>query len=169
MNTIDPILTKYCASEIKTHCKDTQPGPNSVLNCLKENKDAVNFDHSCRKIVVRRIIQQMKDFRLNPRLQSACSSDLPKVCANVILGDLQEDDFLEGKVIECLKDQYRNDHDKLSKLCSKEIKNLMRQATVDFRANPKLVKTCPETISYCKEQTGFDVGKEDDGRMEGEY
>ena len=37
--------------------------PNAIFNCLKENKDDADFDPNCRKLVVKRIVQQMKDYR----------------------------------------------------------------------------------------------------------
>lgn len=37
--------------------------PNAIINCLKENKDDADFDPNCKRLVVKRIVQQMKDYR----------------------------------------------------------------------------------------------------------
>ncbi len=34
---------------------------------MQENMDDSNFDHKCRRLVTKRIVQQMRDYRLNPR------------------------------------------------------------------------------------------------------
>ena len=34
-------------------------------------------------------------------------------------------------------------------LFSVEIENVMRSATVDIRANPRVVASCPRSIEYC--------------------
>ncbi len=39
--------------------------------------DDGGFDKKCRKVVTRRIAQQMRDYRLNPRLEKA------EVCGNL--------------------------------------------------------------------------------------
>lgn len=45
----------------------------------------------------------------------------------------------------------------------------MRDAALDFRANPELVNNCPKTLQHCKTVTKFDPNNGDDGgQVEGE-
>ena len=119
-NKLDTFMTKTCANEISTHCGEEE-GENAILNCLKEHIADVNFDAKCKRVVIKRIIQQMKDYRLNPRLAKACTNDLPKFCHKFILEKVDsEKDFLEGKVIQCLKDQFVENENKLSFSCKRE-------------------------------------------------
>jgi hypothetical protein len=39
----------------------------------------------------------------------------------------------------------------------------MRDAALDFRANPELVNNCPKTLQHCKTVTKFDPNNGDDG------
>ncbi|TRY79671.1 hypothetical protein TCAL_13427, partial [Tigriopus californicus] len=169
MNSLDHTLTKVCGNEIKTHCSETNGEPNAILNCLKENQSSLNFDRACRGLVIQRIVQQMKDYRLNPRLQQACARDLPDHCAHVMLVEEKKmaDDFMEGKVIECLKDRLRSQRDTLTVPCQKEVKNLMRQSSVDIRAKPLIMQKCPLSVQICHQKLGSnnDVADED-GQIE---
>jgi hypothetical protein len=80
--------------------------------------DDTGFDLKCRRVVVRRIIQQMKDFRLNPRLQKACRNDMSKFCAELFVpANGESPHFLEGKVIDCLKREYVKEDNKLTEAC----------------------------------------------------
>lgn len=169
MNSIDPVIARMCGNEIKTHCSDTNGDANSILNCLKENQSSLNFDRACGGLVIQRIIQQMKDYRLNPRLQQGCATDLPQHCSHIML--LEEDgmaeDFMEGKVIECLKDRLRKQRNSLTPHCQKEIINLMRQSSVDIRAKPLVIQKCPFSVETCKRQLNIPTGNtDDDGQME---
>ena len=165
-NSADAILAKYCANEISRHCEKAT-GANAILTCLKENKDDNDFDPKCRKIVVRRIVQQMTDYRLNPKLQRACALDLPKFCNNVIEEQSDSDrDFLEGKVIQCLKDQLIKNGKMLTKTCRRQVNNLMAEAAVDIRANPQLAKECPNSISACRTSLKIRPEDEDGGQIE---
>ncbi len=134
LNRVDHVLMRTCQSEIARHCgggRQAAAGaatPNAILNCLKENRDDANFDTACRKLVVSRIIQQMSDYRLNPRLVKACKLDLPKFCQHELLPDNNpayradsEKTFLEGRVISCLKDSFAQGK-KLTKTCKRELK-----------------------------------------------
>lgn len=55
------------------------------------------MDKSCKKIVIKRMVEQHSDFRLNSRLKQACIRDIPKFCSTVIANHKDDEEF-EGKV-----------------------------------------------------------------------
>jgi hypothetical protein len=114
------------------HLEDSSGKLHFCLLFLQENRDDANFDTGCRKLVVRRIIQQMKDYRLNPRLQKSCRQDLPKFCSHLLLPEDKdaykehsERDFLEGRVISCLKDSFAQGKP-LTKPCQRKWQRFMK-------------------------------------------
>lgn len=82
---------------------------------------APNFDLKCKQVVIRRIVHDMSDYRLQPKLQRACKEDIPKFCARVIYSHKDEQDFMEGEVIQCLRNKLAKDPDKLTKPCKRNI------------------------------------------------
>lgn len=55
------------------------------------------MERGCRKIVIKRMVEQNSDYRLNPRLKMACVRDIPKFCSLVIAENKDSTEF-EGKV-----------------------------------------------------------------------
>ncbi len=46
----------------------------------------------------------------------------------------------------------------------------MRDAALDYRANPEIMDKCPKNLEYCKKETKFDPTiSEDGGKIEGLY
>ena len=44
----------------------------------------------------------------------------------------------------------------------------MRDAVLDYRANPEITEKCPKNLEYCKKETKFDPANgEDGGKIEG--
>ena len=150
-NAADFALIKGCKREIKEHCNDADM--STVLVCLQNFKNEPNFDPKCRTIVNRRIVQHMKDFRLNPILQRACHLDIPKFCHDILL-DRTNDEFKEGAVIECLKEQFVDKRTKLTDTCKNEVLNILRETageleTGELEADPVLAAKCPMSITEC--------------------
>ncbi|KAG1681674.1 Golgi apparatus protein 1 [Nymphon striatum] len=150
-NAVDYILMKSCKRMIKQFCADEDFG--QVLNCLKSHRDNEDMDAKCRREIVRRMILQNKDYRLSPTLQKSCVRDIPKFCSHV-KGIAEKEEEYEGKVILCLKDQYRKH--RLSRECELEIKHLIKDAALDYRQDPILVKACSDEI---KEMCSGDKAK----------
>lgn len=62
------------------------------------------MDKTCKKIVIKRMVEQHSDYRLNARLKQACFKDIPKFCSTVI-ADHKEGEEFEGKV--CIQAEVR--------------------------------------------------------------
>ena len=55
-------------------------------------------------------------------------------------------------------------------LFSEEIEESMRDAVLDYRANPEITKNCPKNLDFCKKETKFDPTiDEDGGKIEGQF
>ena len=169
-NKVDQHLMTTCKKEIKHFCRESDFEPNGILTCLKLAKDDSLFSHHCRQVVRKRVIQQSKDFRLNPNLQVACAPDMSRHCTHLINENPNvERDFLDGKLINCLMKKVMADRQMVGPQCRAEIKQMMRQAAVDFETDPILLQYCPNSISKCKESLDLTAGhaREDGGKIEG--
>ncbi|PRD28569.1 UNVERIFIED_CONTAM: Glg1 [Trichonephila clavipes] len=141
-NSIDYALISTCKPMIKKYCSDTEM--TQILECLKEKRDDNGMERTCRKIILKRMVEQHSDYRLNPRLKQACIRDIPKFCSSVIAENKEATEF-EGKVINCLKQQYRKNK-KLSRLCENEVVRLMRDVAQDYNLDPQLVQACASEV-----------------------
>lgn len=65
-------------------------------------KDEPMFDGNCRSLVLKRMVEQSVDYRLNPMLQRGCSQDIGKFCLDLIKNQVPDMEF-EGKIVKCLK------------------------------------------------------------------
>lgn len=119
-----------------------------MLFFVQENQSSLNFDRACGGLVIQRIIQQMKDYRLNPRLQQGCATDLPQHCSHIML--LEEDgmaeDFMEGKVIECLKDRLRKQRNSLTPHCQSKWERLFGFTGWPWKNVPWILNEAKELI-----------------------
>ena len=71
---------------------------------MQLHKDNLDFDPKCRNVVIRRMIEQNTDTRLNPELRKACRIDMAKFCAAIFQNTKKDDQTeLNGKLTECLK------------------------------------------------------------------
>uniref|UniRef100_A0A146KTA9 Golgi apparatus protein 1 n=1 Tax=Lygus hesperus TaxID=30085 RepID=A0A146KTA9_LYGHE len=133
MNACKTMLDKYCPN-----LTNQQP-----LACLKKYKYFEDFDFNCREVVVRRMIEQSSDYRFDPNLQRSCRTDISSLCLKVVA--LQQDDKeLEGKVINCLKVNFRQG--KLTAVCEKQVVSLLKEAALNYKLNPLLSHVCSTEI-----------------------
>lgn len=80
--------------------------PVKIL-CLQRNRNDLAFDSKCKSVVIRRMIEQNTDYRLNPLLQKSCRYDISKFCADIVAKE-NKNEQLDDKVILCLKVMYVN-------------------------------------------------------------
>lgn len=73
-----------------------------LLSLFQKFKDERLFDNNCKSIILKRMIEQSVDYRLNPALQQGCSRDINKFCLNVLNRHLPNTEF-NGKILQCLK------------------------------------------------------------------
>ncbi|KAK3610023.1 hypothetical protein CHS0354_032371 [Potamilus streckersoni] len=145
-NLGDYTLFTVCKQMIKKYCLVTDR-MDDILHCLKKQKNLPEFDAKCRMFVSRRQIQENKDYRLNPSLQSSCKMDIEKFCKSVVDNN-KDDQSMEGEVIQCLKQRFVKKL--LSKRCTDEIYAIIKEAAKDYRQDPVLAKACRKEVRGLK-------------------
>ncbi|CAH1779434.1 unnamed protein product [Owenia fusiformis] len=159
-NSVDYSLMSFCKRMINHFCKE-ETGP-SLLSCLKKYKDEEEFDAKCRKVIITRQEIQNLDYRLNPQLKTACKRDIPKFCKDVTDNEPNDKD-LEGKVINCLKIKFRGN--RLSRDCEDNIREVIKEAALDYRQDPMLINACKAQITeHCLDSIAVASDGSDDGK-----
>ncbi|XP_033755348.1 Golgi apparatus protein 1-like [Pecten maximus] len=143
-------LRQSCAGMIKTYCKTVVQANGDVMHCLQKHKDETEFDRKCRTFVIKRQVIQNQDYRLNPSLKKSCKMDINKFCGELVQTE-KNDVELEGKVINCLKKQFAVN--RLSRDCNAEIRDVIKDAALNYLEDPVLAKTCEAVIeSFCSDE-----------------
>ncbi|XP_053402519.1 Golgi apparatus protein 1-like [Mercenaria mercenaria] len=148
----DFILFRECKQMIKTYC--SHKDHEDVFDCLKMSLNSDGFDAQCRGVVLRRAMQQTKDYRLNPSLAKSCRLDIPKFCRKEIseASHVSNTEY-EGTVINCLKIHFIKKE--LSRECHTEIKALVKDTKLDINMDPVLMHACEKQIkAYCSNEIG---------------
>ena len=134
-------LLNACKGMLKQFCPDIDDA--NTLNCLKLHKDETMFDHHCHMVIVNRLIAQNQDYRFNPDLQNACSKDIADYCTKVV-DEAKENEELNGKVINCLKQKFRQG--KLMIKCEKQMTVILHDQALNYKLNPLLATVCKSEI-----------------------
>ncbi|KAK8385192.1 hypothetical protein O3P69_012180 [Scylla paramamosain] len=134
----DVVLMAACRQMVDRYCHDVNS--EKLLQCLKSNKDALNFESGCRTVVMRRLVEQTTDTRLNPDLLRACRHDMAKFCSGLFERANASSVELNGLLTECLKEQLPTR--KLSTSCRSRVVSLARTAALNYRMDPILVERC---------------------------
>ncbi|XP_017955612.1 Golgi apparatus protein 1 isoform X2 [Drosophila navojoa] len=148
----DYTLINTCKEMIYKFCPNTES--MQLLNCLKTYKDDPTFDQRCHLVVVNRMIEQNTDFRFNPTLQSACGKNIDRYCSNIVIQS-QPNEELNGKVIKCLKEKFRQS--KLDDKCAQEMIKILQEQALNYKLNPVLQHFCKSEIQeLCKKYMDAD-------------
>lgn len=140
-------LMNACKGMLKQFCPNIVD--SNVLNCLKVHKDEPMFDQECHIVVVNRLIYQNQDYRFNTDLQHACSKDIADYCTRVV-AEAKENEELNGKVINCLKQKFRQN--KLLPKCEKQMTMILHDQALNYKLNPLLATVCKSEIDVlCKQ------------------
>ncbi|XP_049872033.1 Golgi apparatus protein 1 isoform X2 [Pectinophora gossypiella] len=140
-NAVDYHLITSCNDMIDMYCHNTEA--SKILDCLKAHRQKPDFNENCKIVIVNRMIEQNADYRFNNNLQSACKTDIKKFCTEVIANEPQDIE-LQGKVLYCLKDKFRES--KLTKSCENELANVLKEQALNYRLDPLLGKLCKAEI-----------------------
>jgi len=146
-NEIDVPLVRNCKKEIKQHCPNANS--SSIVDCLAEFAEDLEFDEKCLHILKKRLIEHSKDVRLNSDLSRACRPDIKKYCINELKLQTTEE-FYEGKIIFCLKEKYSKNVNLLTKKCSKQMQKFIRHSYIGA-ASPIIEEKCPNSVRKCAE------------------
>ncbi|KAH8373528.1 hypothetical protein KR009_012405 [Drosophila setifemur] len=142
----DYTLLNTCKEMVYKFCPSTDSA--KLLDCLKTYKDDPQFDQRCHLVVVNRMIEQNTDFRFNPSLQSACGKNIDRYCSNIVATALPNEE-LNGKVIQCLKDKFRQSA--LDEQCGQEMIKILQEQALNYKLNPLMQTFCKSEIQeLCK-------------------
>ncbi|XP_065332192.1 Golgi apparatus protein 1 [Cloeon dipterum] len=154
-SAVDYALLNGCQHDISHFCHDVSL--SQALECLKQYKNEAGLDPKCRALILRRMVEQSEDYRLNPALQQSCRAEIRSLCSDVIARE-PADQELEGKVVKCLKGKYREK--KLSVSCARQITEIMREAALNYKLNPSLARSCKSEINSQCRPSGASNGDE---------
>ncbi|CAG9784595.1 unnamed protein product [Diatraea saccharalis] len=140
-NAIDYHLITSCNDMIDLYCHHTET--SKILDCLKAHHQNQDFDENCKVVIVHRMIEQNTDYRFNNNLQNACKEDVKTHCSKIIANEPQDVE-LQGKVLYCLKEQFRIS--KLTAPCENELANILKEQALNYRLDPLLGKLCKAEI-----------------------
>ncbi|XP_045028229.1 LOW QUALITY PROTEIN: Golgi apparatus protein 1 [Daphnia magna] len=135
---VDFQFIQQCKDPIRRLC---QNDASNALECLKGYLDDSTLELHCKELVLERMAEQNLDIRFNPNLKKACSMDIPKFC----LGSASKDRELEGKVVDCLKQNFVAKKP-LTQSCSDHLTVIMEQQALHYQLDPVLVNLCDKEI-----------------------
>ncbi|KAK3885354.1 hypothetical protein Pcinc_010433 [Petrolisthes cinctipes] len=146
----DVVLMSACRQMRQLFCHDSES--DQLLYCLRDNKDQPNFNSNCRLVVVRRLVEQTTDARLDPQLLNSCRKDLGKFCSKHFDKLNTNATELNGLLTECLRKQLPSR--KLSLSCRKKMLLITRSSALNYKMDPVLTQTCSNDIKVlCADET----------------
>ncbi|XP_028034025.1 Golgi apparatus protein 1 [Bombyx mandarina] len=156
---IDYHLIKTCNDMIDKFCHNTEP--SKIFDCLKTHHQSLDFEKNCKVVVVNRMIEQNTDYRFNINLVNSCKSDINAHCSEILANEPQDVE-LQGKVLYCLKEKFRES--KLTTDCENEVANILKEQALNYRLDPLLEKLCQAEIqTICSVQNDITIS---DGQVE---
>lgn len=155
-NSVDYALMTLCADTIDLLCPNHDR--ETVLECLKMNKDQKGFNKKCKTIVTHRMAEQNLNYQLNPSLQENCKSDINNFCNHVIANNNANN--LNGAVIKCLKKSFKNAE--LSHTCETEMIQILRDQALDVSVNPLIRIVCKNELELICNFEEENEGKTDE-------
>lgn len=150
-------LQRACVTEISIFCADTPHGHARVVRCLQDKVEDGEMSDECRAEVKKDELKASHDYRLNYRLQKACSGEVSRLCKKEAASCAEAGQECEGRVTDCLRaklDDIRGEE------CRKEVFHVVKAQAFDYRLDAQMGAACSGDIaSHCK---GVQAGK---GRM----
>uniref|UniRef100_A0A914H8J5 Golgi apparatus protein 1 n=1 Tax=Globodera rostochiensis TaxID=31243 RepID=A0A914H8J5_GLORO len=150
-NTFDDELQNSCKYDIGKYC-GSQKG-DKVLDCLMNTKIVRLLQKGCLKVVKERMLERVKDDRLNPSLLESCQKEAEQYCADDYkkINNPQYTQQQLGPIIAtCLRTQFAKFTGggmHLSMGCKDELSKLILESEFDIQLDPALYKACRRTIN----------------------
>lgn len=136
-------MQQACAREIKSMCSKVKHGHARVIRCLQNQVDSDEMSSECWEEVRRNMHHMAQDYRLNVRLDKACSEDVGNLC-----NSCSSKESCGGKVLRCLQDKM----DKIrSSECKDEVFYFVKMEVSDFKNDIMLAEACkPDVDKLCR-------------------
>lgn len=137
-------LKHHCAGELDTLCKGVKHGSARVIRCLHKHVDDPVMGSECRMEVRRSMNIMAQDYRLNYRLNKACTADIEATCQGVCTTEP-----CGGAVLRCLQDNIDN---LKGADCKEEVFYFIQMEVSDFRNDLQLATACRQDVDkFCRE------------------
>jgi len=134
------VLLRVCMGEKQAFCQHVVPGHADTFECLEQNRNSDGFGQQCREQIEEVMQRRSLDFRLNPKLATACDADIRDTCG-VELGRMDYVHGVDGKVLNCLQDHRE---ELKAPECTEEVHKNMERRSEDVRFNYPLAHACRE-------------------------
>jgi len=138
-------MKRACTNEIQMFCPNVPHGDARVIRCLQDNKYAKDFGKECKEEVREYETEAASDYRLNFRLDKACSADVEALCKTAC--NREEGQICGGKVLRCLTDHRA---ELKSESCKQEVLYFEKMEVTDFRNDVILAASCRTDVDkFC--------------------
>jgi Golgi apparatus protein 1 len=136
-----------CRSAIEKLCKDEDE--DEIMDCLIEHRNDPALKKPCRKVVERRMLEQVTDIRLQPKLRHSCKHEIDTHCKHemdkIKMRKASEDDNTNTVVI-CLRKAFITKDQPLGAECYEEVKSIIMESELDPRLDPPFYQACKQDI-----------------------
>ena len=137
-------FVKECRQEINEHCKNLK-SKLEVVHCLSEIilndtllEDKHRIRETCRTQLRFEFLQLNENIKLDPKLAEACTNDVQQFCKSITPG--------RGRVLECLRTNFKQ----LSDDCKKKLSKRDKMIVMDQKGDYSLQNLCKSTIEqFC--------------------
>lgn len=138
---------RACAWEISHFCKGVPHGHARIIRCLQNSLEEQDMSAECKTEVMKDQNRMAQDYRLNWRLNTACTSDIKRLCGG--LCDTSSGQPCGGVVLQCLQDKQDNI---TSSACQEEVFYYQLMEVTDFRNDVILAEACRTDVEkFCKD------------------
>eukprot|EP00397_Hematodinium_sp_SG-2012_P002912 GEMP01002920.1.p1 GENE.GEMP01002920.1~~GEMP01002920.1.p1 ORF type:complete len:1181 (+),score=258.82 GEMP01002920.1:109-3543(+) len=133
-----------CKADVEKYCKDVEVNVShgEIHHCLLKNVEKLSDE--CANEEFNLAIVKGNKLRLHPNLERACARERDLLCKN-----MPDED---GSLMRCLEDSVYE----ASKMCQRELVELMQAKHRDFRLSPQFAFECREDIKrLCQPKYGL--------------
>ena len=129
----DKTLHQACQNDQLFLCPNVKLGKGRVHECLRTHMDDLSED--CAREEFKEIKLEEHDVKLNARVYTSCRNDIK-------LGPCKDVERGDGRVLDCLRDQLKDNAEALSLSCKKAISRDEIVISKDIDFDPMTMRLC---------------------------
>uniref|UniRef100_A0A7R9V0N1 Golgi apparatus protein 1 n=1 Tax=Chlamydomonas euryale TaxID=1486919 RepID=A0A7R9V0N1_9CHLO len=137
----DVILAEACRNDVAQFCQDVEPGDGRVHKCLRGAMGQLS--PRCRKEEQKLQAKEMRDVRLRPKLNRACSEEKAVYCKDVKPG--------RARVVQCLMENMAQPD--FGQECLEELEKREDAVKNDYRMDVGVATNCEADVTtFCPDE-----------------
>lgn len=142
--TMDWRLVHACMADISTLCSNLTYPAADLVPCLKRKKRQLH--PLCRAVITNRQLQAAGNVEMDPRLTTACTVDLDRLCADAAMSMFMEEGGQSSDALDCLEQSLlvHAPGESLSIDCQQEMLRAKMEESEDMRFNWALSSSCAQ-------------------------